>query len=77
MCGRYVTPAEAEIEYEFFIGRQKPNRWWSGTFDRRYNVALQQGNPKCFVPVVRADGSGEPELVGQRAVQSSPSQTTW
>ncbi len=63
MCGRYVTPAEYEMEYEFFIGRKAPNRWWTETFERRYNVAPQQGNPKNFVPVIREDDDGELELV--------------
>lgn len=28
MCNRYYAPGEKEIEEYWFVGRQKPNRWW-------------------------------------------------
>jgi putative SOS response-associated peptidase YedK len=42
MCGRYVSPAEAEIERAWHIGRDSSN-----PFPRRYNVA-----PTAQVPVL-------------------------
>ena len=57
MCGRYVSPEEAEIERFWHIGRHSSN-----PFGRRYNVS-----PTSIVPVLRLDRStGEIELVNAR-----------
>ena len=62
MCGRFVTPEEAEIERFWHIGRHN----WHSPFERvrhaRFNVAPQQGNPKNYILVVRADLHGTLEL---------------
>lgn len=62
MCGRYVTPEEAEIEEFWHIGRHN----WRSPFEdvrhARFNVAPQQGNPRSYVPVIRADAEGTLEL---------------
>lgn len=62
MCGRYVTPSEAEIEALWHIGRHN----WRSPFEpgrgARYNVAPQQGNPKHHIPVIRAAAEGELKL---------------
>jgi putative SOS response-associated peptidase YedK len=62
MCGRYVSPAEAEIERFWHIGRHN----WRSPFERvrhaRFNVAPQQGNPNNHIPVIRADSDGTLEL---------------
>ena len=57
MCGRYVSPEEAEIERFWHIGRHNNN-----PFARRFNVA-----PASIVPILRLDRStGEIELVNAR-----------
>lgn len=58
MCGRYVSPSEADIEREWHIGRDNNN-----PFPARYNVTPQQGNPENYVPVIRNGEDGRPELV--------------
>lgn len=58
MCGRYVSPNQAAIERYWHIGRHDSN-----PFPERYNVAPQQGNPANYVPVIRHDPQGQPELV--------------
>jgi putative SOS response-associated peptidase YedK len=53
MCGRYVSPAEAEIERLWHIGRHNDN-----PFGRRFNVS-----PTSMIPILRVDRStGELEL---------------
>ncbi len=65
MCGRYVSPDQAAIERHWHIGRHsQPNL--SEPFVARRNVAPQQGNPNCYVPVVRRAEGGKPELVRLR-----------
>lgn len=49
MCGRYVTPGEAEIERLFRIGQRE-----GPSLGRRFNVA-----PTMTVPVLRADAAVE------------------
>lgn len=57
MCGRYVTPAESEIERLWHIGRQNSN-----PFPRHYNVA-----PTAMIPVLRANrNTGGIELLTAR-----------
>jgi putative SOS response-associated peptidase YedK len=57
MCGRYVSPDQAEIERFWHIGRRNSN-----PFPRRYNVA-----PTSMVPILRLDrATGEIELVNAR-----------
>ncbi len=57
MCGRYVSPEEAEIERFWHIGRSSPN-----PFARRFNVA-----PTQPIPILRLDRStGEIEVVKAR-----------
>lgn len=57
MCGRYVSPEEAEIERFWHIGRHNSN-----PFGRRFNVS-----PTSIIPVLRLDRStGEIELVNAR-----------
>ena len=57
MCGRYVSPGEAEIERFWHIGRHNNN-----PFARRYNVS-----PTSIIPILRVDRStGEIELVNAR-----------
>ena len=62
MCGRYVAPDEADIENFWHIGRTN----WRSPFENvrraRFNVAPQQGNPRNYVPVIRADADGTLEL---------------
>jgi len=48
MCGRYVSPEQAEIERAWAIGRRN-----SPPFERRYNTT-----PDTQVPVIRGDESG-------------------
>lgn len=45
MCGRYVSPSEAEVERAWHVGRDDSN-----PFPRRYNVA-----PTALVPVLVRD----------------------
>ena len=47
MCGRYVSPEEAEIERFWHIGRQNNN-----PFGRRFNVS-----PTSIIPILRLDHS--------------------
>src|SRR5258706_5817532 len=57
MCGRYVSPEQAEIERFWHIGRHNSN-----PFGRRFNVA-----PTSIIPILRLDRStGEIELVNAR-----------
>ena len=57
MCGRYVSPEQAEIERFWHIGRHNSN-----PFPRRFNVT-----PTSIIPVLRLDrASGEIELVNAR-----------
>jgi SOS response associated peptidase (SRAP) len=57
MCGRYVSPEEAEIERFWHIGRPNNN-----PFGRRFNVA-----PTLIIPILRLDrATGEIELVNAR-----------
>lgn len=57
MCGRYVSPDEAEIERFWHIGRHNNN-----PFPRRFNVS-----PGSMIPILRLDRStGEIELVDAR-----------
>jgi putative SOS response-associated peptidase YedK len=57
MCGRYVSPEEAEIERFWHIGRHNSN-----PFARHFNVS-----PTSIIPILRLDRStGEIELVNAR-----------
>jgi len=57
VCGRYVSPEEAEIERFWHIGRHSPN-----PFARRFNVA-----PTQPIPILRVDrATGEIEVVKAR-----------
>jgi putative SOS response-associated peptidase YedK len=57
MCGRYVSPEQAEIERFWHMGRHSPN-----PFGRRYNVS-----PTQIIPILRLDRStGEIEVVNAR-----------
>lgn len=57
MCGRYVSPEEAEIERFWNLGRHNP-----APFARRFNVA-----PTQPIPILRLDrATGEIELVTAR-----------
>lgn len=57
MCGRYVSPEEAEIERFWHIGRHNSN-----PFGRRFNVS-----PTQIIPILRLDReTGEIELVNAR-----------
>ena len=57
MCGRYVSPEEAEIERFWHIGRHNSN-----PFARHFNVS-----PTAIIPILRLDRStGEIELVHAR-----------
>jgi len=57
MCGRYVSPAQAEIERAWQVGRQNGN-----PVVRNFNVA-----PTTHVPVLRRDPAlGELELTAAR-----------
>lgn len=57
MCGRYVSPEQAEIERFWHIGRHNSN-----PFPRRYNVS-----PTSIIPILGLDrATGEIELVNAR-----------
>jgi putative SOS response-associated peptidase YedK len=57
MCGRYVSPEEAEIERFWHIGRHNSN-----PFGRRFNVS-----PTAIIPILRLDGAtGQIELTNAR-----------
>ncbi len=57
MCGRYVSPEEAEIERFWHIGRQNNH-----PFGRRFNVS-----PTSIIPILRVDRStAELEFVNAR-----------
>lgn len=57
MCGRYVSPEEAEIERWWHLGRHNNN-----PFQRRFNVS-----PTQIIPILRLDReTGEIELVNAR-----------
>ncbi len=57
MCGRYVSPEQAEIERFWHIGRHNNN-----PFHRRFDVS-----PTQIIPILRLDReSGEIELVNAR-----------
>jgi len=78
MCGRFVSPDQAAIERFWHIGRQnQPNPFLDDSgqrlaidgnatddepFAARYNVAPGQGNSKQYIPVIRHDEHGRPEL---------------
>ena len=62
MCGRYVTPGEADIERYWHIGRHNWRSPFANVRQTRYNVAPQQGNPRSYVPVIRANEDGTLEL---------------
>lgn len=62
MCGRYITPDEAEIEEFWHIGRRNWRNPFEDVRHARFNVAPQQGNPHSHVPVIRADADGTLEL---------------
>lgn len=57
MCGRYSLHTNPEVIALYFklglIPEIKP----------RYNIAPQQGNPRSYVPVIRFNKEGEPEVV--------------
>ena len=56
MCGRYVSPEQAEIERFWHIGRHNSN-----PFARRFNVS-----PTSIIPILRLDRStGEIKQVKQ------------
>lgn len=57
MCGRYVTPAEAEIERYWHIGAHDSGLWARGSF----NVA-----PTSMVPILRMEVEGQLQLVAAR-----------
>jgi len=52
MCNRYVSPAEAEIERFWEVGRRNPLPWWQPSIF-----------PRAFGPFVRSSAEGERELV--------------
>jgi putative SOS response-associated peptidase YedK len=57
VCGRYVSPEQAEIERFWHIGRHNGN-----PFGRRFNVS-----PTQLIPILRLDrATGEIELVNAR-----------
>jgi len=57
VCGRYVSPEEAEIERFWHLGRHNSN-----PFGRRFNVS-----PTQIIPILRLDReTGEIELVNAR-----------
>jgi putative SOS response-associated peptidase YedK len=56
MCGRYVSPSEAEIERFWHIGRHNSN-----PFGPRYNVS-----PTTVVPMLRSSDTGGLDLVMAR-----------
>ncbi|MEO8004280.1 MAG: SOS response-associated peptidase [Betaproteobacteria bacterium] len=57
MCGRYVSPEEAEIERFWHVGRHN-----NSAFQRRFNVS-----PTQSIPILRLDReTGEIELVNAR-----------
>ncbi len=57
MCNRYTSPAEADIERAWHVGRQNPLRWWDESL-----------HPRGQGPFIRGAG-GERELVaGQWAL---------
>lgn len=58
MCGRIVTPDTASIERHWHIGSGNSN-----PFAARFNAAPQQGEPRNYIPVIRSDQDGRPELV--------------
>lgn len=62
MCGRFVTPDEREIEDFWHIGRKNWKSPFAGVHEARFNVAPQQGNPRNYIPVIRADADGTLEL---------------
>ncbi len=62
MCGRYVTPDEAEIERAWHIGRHNWKSPFPSIRQARFNVSPQQGAPENHVPAIRADPDGTLEL---------------
>ena len=62
MCGRYVTPDEAEIERFWHIGRHNWKSPFSSIRQARFNVPPQQGAPEHYVLSIRADPDGTLEL---------------
>lgn len=53
MCTRYITPEQAEIEREWAISRQSPNRWWEG------HVRERAIGPLRAAPYLKAHGELE------------------
>lgn len=62
MCGRFVTPDEAEIERFWHIGRHTWRSPFESVRHARFNVAPQQGNPRNFVPIIRTAEDGTLEV---------------
>ena len=62
MCGRFVSPGEREIENFWQIGRKNWKNPFDGLKAARFNVAPQQGEPRNYIPVIRADPVGALEL---------------
>ena len=70
MCGRYAlygpkSRSAAEKKSLADADRALIERFIDKYFETaapRYNIAPQQGNPKNFIPIVRAGTAGEPEL---------------
>lgn len=62
MCGRYVTPGEADIERHWHIGRHNWRSPFATVRQMRYNVAPRQGNPQDYVPVIRVAADKTLEL---------------
>jgi len=60
MCGRYVSPSQADIERFWHIGRR--DHPLADAFPARYNVAPQQGNAANYIPVIRHSAAAEPAL---------------
>jgi len=62
MCGRFVTPDEAEIERFWHVGRHN----WKSPFwsirQARFNVPPQQDAPENYILAIRADPDGTLEL---------------
>ena len=57
MCGRYVSPEESAMERYWHIGARTPLTWYR----RSFNVT-----PTATVPIIRADESGQLELLPAR-----------
>ena len=62
MCGRFVTPDEAEIERFWHIGRHNWKSPFSSIRHARFNVPPQQGAAENHILAIRADPDGYLEL---------------